>query len=372
MSALNIHDTAQPLPSAVSYLRPELRDLRIIGAEEHVTFPDLVGQMLAAAGPDSHIASVVRHMADPNFPGIDQIKARVADTDETRIQAMDSNGIAMQILSFSGAVNSTHAGVHDAALGNSLARQVNDRLADAKRAHPGRYVPLAELPLHDPAASCDELRRCVNELGFVGAMTTGSIGAQGKYLDDPAFDELLGVFEELDVPLFVHPGPPPKPVWDAYYDLGADRSAVSAQFALVGWGWHNDAGVAVFRMILSGVFDRHPRLKLVTGHLGEGTAHMMTRSDYMLSGPVTGLKRSVGEVLRQNVWISVSGMYSLPPTQMAIATYGTDRLLFGADYPYVDIAGMPSYLKSLGDLYAPADMRRMCQTNAEQLFKVKA
>ena len=85
-----------------------------------------------------------------------------------------------------------------------------------------------------------------------------------------------------------------------------------------------------------------------------------------------GLKRSVGEMLRTQVWIAISGFFTLPPTQAAISTWGVDKVLFACDYPFQDTQRMPAFLTALGDLVAPSDMLKICQTNAEQLFKFKA
>jgi uncharacterized protein len=362
-------NTGEPLPyrgPGIIELRPELHDMKIIGVEEHTTFPTLVKRIPR----NSHPAHIMTQLMNSAYPQIRKME-QLADNNKIRIKEMDDGGMSMQILSLSGALNSTHLGIEVSQAGVDLARDINNEMKKAVDAHPTRFCALAELPLHAPDEAVTELRRCVKELSFVGAMMSGSVGGNGIFLDDPQFDTLLSTFEELDVPLFLHPGIPAKPVWDTYYHFPG-RPDISGAVGLAGWGWHNDAAVHILRLALSGAFDRHRRLKIVTGHLGEMIPMMMQRFDAMLDERVLGFERSVGEMLRSQVWISISGMYSLAPTQLAIATWGVDRILFANDYPYIDLKGAKDYIRALGDVLSPADLRKICQTNAEALFKIEA
>lgn len=350
-------------------LRPELHNLKVIGVEEHIAFPQLIQRV----PKDNHSSQVFasRMATKVPYPIVDYAKDRATDAGELRVKDMDECGIAVQILSLAGAVNSTHLGAVDAQAGIYLAQDINNNLKEAVDSNPTRFRALAELPLHDPLAAVKELHRCVKELGFVGAMLSGSVGGTGKFLDSSDYDVVLSAFEELDVPLFLHPGVPPKSVFDTYYSF-PENPGVSTAFALAGWGWHNDAAIHVLRLALSGALDKHRRLKVVTGHLGEMMPMMMQRFDTILDERVFGFGRSIGEMLRSQVWISISGMYSLPPTLLAIATWGVDRVLFANDYPFINMDGAQDYLRALGDHVPPSDMRKICQTNAEELFKIAA
>jgi predicted TIM-barrel fold metal-dependent hydrolase len=181
-----------------------------------------------------------------------------------------------------------------------------------------RFVALADLPVHAPQLAIQELRRCVRELGFVGAMFTRSIGGSGKFLDAPEFDDLLSEFEELDVPLYLHPGIAPKPVMDTYYNI-QDNPGVSATLGGMGWGWH-EAAIHALRLCVSGTLDKHPRLKVVIGHQGEMMPMMIQRFDAMFDQRIFGFKRSVGEMLRSQVWITTSGLFTIPPTLIGMQT----------------------------------------------------
>ena len=278
---------------------------------------------------------------------------------------------ALQILGLSGAINSTHLVGEKAPVGATIARDVNNELKKAVDKNPARFKAFAELPMHTPEEAIEELRRCVTDLGFVGAMLSGSVSGNGTFLDVPEFDSILSTFEQLDVPLFLHPGVPPKAVWDTYYDL-PNEPEMSVRFGLGGWGWHNEVAIHVLRLVLSGTLDRHPRLKIIIGHHGEMIPSMMQRLEQVFDATTFGLRRSVGETLRAQVWIAVSGFFSLPLTQLSIATWGVDRILFGIDYPFTNMNKVAEYVRALGELVSPVDLRKILQTNAEDLLKIKA
>ena len=353
--------TATKGPGTV-HLRPELRGMKVIGVEEHTTFPHLLARLPKNTRATEIYAAITEH------PSLAYAKGRTADLDIQRLKDMDEGDIAVQILSLGGSNNSM---LLPGSEGIRLAQDINNAMKIAADRHPTRFRALAELPMHQPGEAVKELRRAVLELGFIGALTSGSISGEGGFMDGPEYAPVVAAFEDLNVPLFLHPGIPPKPVYDTYYHI-QDRPLHSAAFALAGWGWHNEVAVHVLRLCLSGVLDRHPKLKLVVGHQGEMMPMMIQRFDSMFPEEKFGLQRSVGEMLRSQVWIAISGLFTLPPTLTAISTWGVDRILFANDYPFQDAQRVPDYIKALGDVVAPSDLRKICQTNAEELFKIKA
>lgn len=363
---------AQPIASSASAiaggpaslrLRPELHDIKLIAVEEHVAYPGLFQDR----GVENHATAKLGSRFGQI--GKSYTSERLSTTSNPRLQDMNENGISVQILGLSGAINSTHFVGEKEAEGVAIAKEVNNAIKSAVDVDPTRFKALAELPVHVPEESIKELRRCVTELGFVGAMLSGSVS--GKFLDAPEFDSLLTTFEELDVPLFLHPGVPPKAVWDAYYVIPG-KSEISTRFGLGGWGWHNDVAIHVLRLVLSGALDRHPRLKIIIGHQGEMIPSMMGRLDQVFDVKMSGLQRSVGETLRSQVWVAISGFFSLALTQMTIATWGVERVLFGVDYPFAKMDRVPEYVRALGEIVSPGDLRKILQTNAEELLKFKA
>ena len=343
-------------------IRPELHSLKIIGVEEHAVFPSLLECVPADCFAVQKTGSLGEH------PLMAYIRGRITDVGDQRIKDMNDGQIAIQILSLAGTVNSTHL-ANEAGVG--LARDINNALKKAVDANPTRFRAFAELPMNSPHEAAEELRRCVKELGFVGAMMSGSIGSSGKFLDRPEFKPVLSALEELDVPIYLHPGIPPEAVWNTYYAF-PDKPALSAAFALPGWGWHNEVAIHTLRLALSGTLDKHPKLKVIIGHQGEMMPMMMQRFDTMFPSNEYSFQRSVGEMLRSQVWIAISGVFSIPPTQAAIATWGVDKVLFANDYPFIDSQRVPDYIKAVGDVIAPADLKKICQENAEKLFRFKA
>ncbi|MCJ1401527.1 hypothetical protein MMC11_004742 [Xylographa trunciseda] len=366
MAQSNFHyGTPSTTGPGTTYFRPEARSIRCIGVEEHIVFP----QLMSRIPKDPYYSAIMKSMM--GHPSMTYVNGRTTNGGEQRIKDMDEGGIAVQILSSAGMPNCTHLADSDPEAAVELSKGINNELKKVVDSNPTRFKAFAELPMHDPKASVAELHRCVTELGFVGAMLSGTIGGSAKFLDDPEFDPILSAFEELDVPLYLHPAIPPKAVWDHYYGFEG-KPDLSAAFGLAGWGWHNEVAIHVIRLAISGTLDKHRKLKIIVGHQGEMMPMMMQRFDTLFPEEGFGFERSVGEMLRSQVWIAISGLFSLPPTQAAIATWGIDRVLFAADYPFQDTQRVPEYLKALGDVVAPADLRKICQTNAEALLKFEA
>ena len=286
--------------------------MRVIALEEHFWTPAVAEAIGALRNPD----------AGPDSP----LGANLADLGERRIAAMDASGIDLQVISH------TTPGVQhlDGATAVPLAREANDMLAAAVREHPGRFAGFATLPTSDPAAAADELSRAVGELGFLGAMVNGH--TSGRFLDDPAFAPLLERFERLAVPLYLHPTEPVRAVRDAYYE--GFEPTVTWFLSAAAWGWHSETALHVLRMVLGGVFDRHPGLRVIIGHMGEMLPFMLQRIDDNLPPRVTGLDRLPSEYILDRVVITTSGLFSVPPLRCALDVFGLERVLFSIDWPY--------------------------------------
>lgn len=245
-----------------------------------------------------------------------------------RLDHMDTVGIDVQVVSHGG--NSPGNLNHPDAV--ELCRTVNDALAQQISEHPSRFNGFATLPLYDPAAAADEFRRCVEELGFVGALTAGSI--DGRFLDDERFDPVLAAAERADLPIYVHPGMPERPVSSAYY-TGKWPAGAQFLFAGPGFGWHAEAGIHILRLILSGALDRHPDLKLLSGHWGEFVAGWLDRLDEVFSWGEIDLEQLPSTYYRRQVWATPSGMYNQNQLNFIVAEIGADRIIYSEDFPYV-------------------------------------
>jgi uncharacterized protein len=319
--------------------------VRTIALEEHFWTPEL------AAPPGT----------GPLAMWGERVDGQLRDLSQGRLAEMDANGIDLQVISHVAPAAQGLGGAE----GIARAREANDRLAEAVRAHPGRFGGFATLPTADPRAAAAELDRATSDLGLIGAMVNSTLGSNGAFLDDARFAPLLERFEHLDVPLYLHPAPPSKALHAALYH--GLPPAVAGRLATGAWGWHAEAGLHVLRMIAAGVFDRHPGLRLIAGHCGEMVPFMLDRIDAML--PLDGMALKPSGYFRRNVWVTTSGLFSLPPVLCTIAVLGVDRVLFSVDYPFGDNAAGRALLDTLP--LAPADKAKIAGGNAERLLGLK-
>jgi uncharacterized protein len=285
----------------------------------------------------------------------------LADTGADRIAAMKAAGICMQVLSVPG----PGAEIVSGADGIAIAREFNDRMARLILAEPERFAAFAHLPMRSPSAAADELERAVVECGLKGALISGTI--DGKFLDAPEFAPVLARAERLDVPLYIHPGVPPQGVRAAYYDGLPDQASFG--LAIAGWGWHAEVAVHILRLALSGALDRHPRLKLLIGHMGEGLPTMMERVERVFGAySSTHLERNAARAIIEQVWVSTSGFSSMPAFLAAFMTFGADRLLFSVDYPFGNNLAAAAFLKNLP--VSPEDREKIAHINADALLRL--
>jgi predicted TIM-barrel fold metal-dependent hydrolase len=220
--------------------------------------------------------------------------------------------------------------------------------------------------MQSPEACPAELHRTIKELGFVGALINGT--TEGRFLDDPVYDQLLAAAVELGVPIYIHPHLAPEPVRQAYYgDLepGAARVLEAA-----GWGWHQETALHVLRLVLRGTLDRHARLKLIIGHMGEMLPMMLARADDVFALDIAHLARPISRAILDQVWVTTSGIFSQPPLLAALLTFGIDRIMFSVDYPYASNAKGRAFLDAVA--LSPLDLARLAHGNADALLGLGA
>lgn len=246
----------------------------------------------------------------------------------------------------------------------ALTQAANNRLAEAIAANPARLSGFAMLPWQDPQAAAAELDRSVTQLGLKGVLLLGRPGL--RFLDDPGYAPVLEKLNDLRVPLYAHPGIPLPDVQQAYYSGFSPE--VTAQFSLTGWGWHHEAGVHVLRLILSGTFEKYPRLQVISGHWGEMVPFYLHRLDDMLPPNVTGLSRTITEMYLNHVWVTPSGLFDLPHFQFIHTVIGADRIIWSVDYPYLTLDGTREFLAKLP--VSEQDREKIAHLNAEKLFNL--
>ena len=280
-----------------------------IALEEHVLTPGLVDYWRPTMTE-----------VPPAF--VEQLYKRLTDFDAMRLESMDKAGIAKAVLSVSG------PGVQaerDAALATRKAQEANDFLAEQVALHPDRYAGFAHIAVQDARGAARELERCVRELGFKGAMINGH--TNGLYLDHPSLAPFWEAAEALGALVYIHPTDPlvPAPVLDG---VPALRRAT--------WEWGFETGSHALRLVFAGLFDRHPKARVALGHMGETLPYLLWRFDSRAKLYNVKLAKAPSQYIKDNIVVTVSGVYAKEPLMCAVEALGRDKVMFAADYPFED------------------------------------
>ncbi len=317
--------------------------------------------------PNCPVIALEEHYWDAElsatYGGVEGVRApevlkKLHDLGELRIKEMDEAGIDVQVLSHGAPSGQKLSG--DNAV--ELIKRVNDRLAAAVAQHPTRFAGFAALATSDPAAAADELERTVTKYGFKGAMIHGL--ANGLFLDDKRFWPIFERAEKLDVPIYLHPSVPHQTVADVYYKEYAKDFPMVIRAA---WGFTVETATIAIRLVLGGVFDKYPNLKIVLGHLGETLPFLVWRIDHALSRP--GAKTlSFRDVFCKHFWITTSGNFSNPALLCCIMEMGVDRVLFSVDWPFVANPPAVRWMETVP--LCEEDKVKILSGNAKKLLKM--
>lgn len=245
-----------------------------------------------------------------NLPS--HIGDRLHDLAESRVKDLDAGSISLQVLSHIGCWTPIKACIES-----------NDRLAAACKRSPSRFAGFAQLPMQDPQAAAAELERTVKELGFVGALLNNHT-EDGSMYDDQKFWPVFERAVELDVPIYIHPTYPAENMESHY--KGSFTPAAAIMMGTAGWGWHSETGLHILRLFASGLFDKYPMLKVVIGHMGELLPHMLDRICHSTRN-WGKFERDLRTVWRENIWITTSGMFSLPPLECLLKMSAPDHVI---------------------------------------------
>ncbi|EGJ75425.1 putative decarboxylase [Streptomyces sp. Tu6071] len=329
--------------------------MKIIALEEHFSDPAVAkaGAARAQALSPGFAASYSPASGLPYSPSPEVLE----NLAEKRLADMDAGGITMQVLSGLGA-QTVPADVAPALVAGS-----NDKAAAAVRAHPDRFAAFAALPTAAPEAAVAELDRSINELGFVGTLIMGR--TEGEFLDAPRFEPILARAAALKVPVFLHPGVPPREITDSNYAAGLP-TGIGTRLQTAAWGWHQETAVHFLHLVHSGVLDRYPGLQFILGHWGEMIPFYLDRVDEALPQRATGLDRSFHEYFRENVYLAPSGMWSQAQLRFCLETVPLERIVFAVDYPFIGNEGAVPFLEKAE--LPEADKRKIAHENAERLL----
>lgn len=282
-----------------------------------------------------------------------------AEIGPKRIAHMDEDGVTVQVIS------TPFAQGFGPDVAVDYCRRINDFLAEKISAYPDRMKGFAALPTAVPEACADELERCVKELGFVGTLIGNRVN--GGFLSEPQFDPILAKAEELDVPIFIHPGEPPQAIVDLCYSKGLSDKVVSS-FKRFGYGWHVDPGIHFLNLILTGAFDRHPNLQIILGHWGELLPYYIDRFDDTLSAEFTGTKHNPSYYLKNNLYVTSSGIWTPECLEFCVKRLGVDRIVFSIDYPFANPKGKEKILEH--PMLSMEEREMIAHGNAERLLKI--
>jgi 2,3-dihydroxybenzoate decarboxylase len=286
---------------------------------------------------------------------------RLQDLGELRLADMDAAGIDRQIVS----LTAPGTQILNRDDGIAIATLANDQLAQACRRYPDRFSGLTAIAPQDPQRAAREIERGHAELGFRGVIINAH--THGEYLDDQKFWPIFEAAEALDTPIYLHPSTPPRDMIGPLLAAGLDGAI---------YGFAVDTGMHVLRIITSGVFDRFPRLRLVVGHLGEALPFWLYRLDYMHAATVRAqryeamkpIKRKPSEYMRENVWVTTSGVAWAPAIMFCREVLGPEHVMYAMDYPY---QYLPEEVTAHENLPITAQEKAaLFQTNAERVFRL--
>jgi len=323
---------------------------------------DLYRKMLAAGSTgDPGFDSMWGHFAGGGSDRVVRILERLLDVGEGRLRDMDAAGIDQQLL----LLTSPGVQVFDAATAVAVAASSNDQVSEVARKNPARFAALASVAPQDPPAAAKELERAVRRLGLKGAVINSH--TRGELLDDTKFWPIFEAAEAMDVPVYIHPNTPPRDMIGPLLSRGLEGAI---------YGFAVECGMHLLALIVSGVFDRFPKLRLVVGHLGEGAPFWMSRFDFMHRAQVASkryrqwkpLERRISDYMKENVYYTTSGMPWEPAILFTRSVVGADRVLYAMDYPYQYVPEEVAAMEAM-PLTAP-EKAAFFQSNAGRIFKL--
>ena len=335
--------------------------MKIITVEEHYA-DERIMKANAKYGAPSGMAELPVNVRNA-YNSMRFTGSKLTDVDTDRFDFMEEQKVDLQVLSYTAPVSD----MVPAKEAVCICRQANDILAGIVSEHPDRFAAFATLPMADPAEAARELERCVREYHFCGALISGTW--QGRFYDDPVFFPVFEKAAELDVPISWHPEFPDAKIQEHYYLSDSYPLAAGMQFATAGFGWHLDVGLHMTRLVLSGVFDKLPGLKFISGHWGETIPAMLDRMDQIIRPETTGLKKKISDYFHENIYYTPSGILSKDQLEYMVKVFGADRIIWALDYPYVPFEKCSADFL-LGSDLTEEEKELIAYKNAEKLLKL--
>ena len=343
---------------------PPAKPIRRIATEEAFSIPEIAEELTKVARAPGHSLDLplVQMIYDPKGESrLAYVRDRLLDLEGQRLAEMDENGVAMHLLSL------TAPGVQmfDADTATELAALANDRLAEVIARHPTRFAGLATVAPQAPKRAAKELERAIRKLKLNGLVINSH--TNNEYLDDPKYFPILEAAEALDACIYIHPRAP-----SAGFDVPLRHYGLDSAL----WGYGLEVSTHALRMILGGVFDRFPKLKICLGHMGEAIHFWRWRIDFMNlrrqnagQSPKLALGKP-SEYMKRNVVITTSGVEDDLALEYSLKTLGEDNIMWAIDYPYQPTAPAVQWMDA-----APVSdevREKLYHRNAERIFHIPA
>ncbi|HEX6000723.1 MAG TPA: amidohydrolase family protein [Hyphomicrobiaceae bacterium] len=307
---------------------PPASRIRRIATEEAFSIPEIADELakVARAPGRSLDLPLVQAIYDPQGKGrMIGWRERLIDMEGERLRDMDANGVDMQLLLL------TAPGVQmfDADTATELATLANDRLAEVIARHPTRFAGLAAVAPQSPKRAAKEMERAITKLKLNGFVINSH--TNDEYLDDPKYFPVLEAAEALDACIYIHPRAPA-----AGFDVPLRNYGLDSAL----WGYGLEVSTHAMRMIVGGVFDRFPRLRICLGHMGEAIHFWRWRVDYMNlrrqkagESPKLQLEKP-SAYMKRNIVITTSGVEDDLALDYSLKALGEDNVMWAIDYPY--------------------------------------
>lgn len=296
---------------------------------------------------------------------LSHVMSSLRDVGPARLKSMDGGKVSLQVISHR---------PNTVPVPPEVCTAANNELYEAIKSSPAptRFAAFAMLPTLHPEAAAKELERCVSKLDFVGSLIDNT--ANGRFYDDPFFWPIFAAHERLDVPVYLHAAPHPVDI-DSPFN-GNYAPQVSNFLANHGFNWHSEVTMHVLRLFASKLFDTHPHLKLLLGHMGETLPYILDRLHKLIqrTWPATSKpRRHLLQVWHENIYITTAGMFSLAPMACLIHMCCADKVLYSVDYPFCSNDEGLHFMHSLREsgMINEEDFLSIAYKNAERLLDVR-
>jgi 5-carboxyvanillate decarboxylase len=295
---------------------------KIIDVETHVQAREYVKEIESYQGYPRYGYDSKGRFTWYVTPTIYEVRKRLEEKlqdENTRLHDMDEDGIDLQII----ASSNPGCEAFPIEMGRRLARINNDLIAKYVANHPDRFVGFASLPLQDLNSALEEFDR-VKTLGLKGLIVFSNVG--GKRVDLPQFWPIFQRAQELNFPIFLHPCVPTNPEMFEEYHLWGPA-----------FGFGADTSLAALRIIMSGLLEEYPKLKILLGHLGEGIPFFLQRINWVykrVPEDIPRVKRDPSDYFLNNFYVDTSGVFNEPSLRCVYDTIDRRRIVFGSDYPF--------------------------------------